>query len=215
MARSPIRAVPVALQGDEVPSFARRWEAARARGADRRELVRIAFDHHHAMVFATARRILDHRDDAEDAVQGVFERLARALDDVREPERIAGFLKTTAIRHCLRVLERRRWWSGGKGAALARELGDESLEPADASLVVVVRQLLGRLPPAERVAIVAKFVEQLSLEEVALAMETSVSTVRRRIASARARLAALDVGDGDAGALVRDLSLDAGEEGSP
>lgn len=204
---------PTALEVVEADTFARRWTAARARGAARAELVRIAFDHHHAMVVSTARLMLEDRHDAEDAVQSVFERFASKLESVREPERIPGFLKTMITRQCLATLQRRRWWLGRRGVALAHELASEPLDPADATIVVAVRELLAVLSPAERVAVVLKFVEQLSLEEVAEAMDVSVSTVRRRLADARARMARLAPDEARA-TLLRELPGDDDEGGT-
>jgi RNA polymerase sigma factor (sigma-70 family) len=213
---APCPREPSALEVVEADtSFARRWTAARARGATRAELVRIAFDHHHPMVGATARLMLDDRHDAEDAVQSVFERFATKLDSVRDPERIPGFLKTMITRQCLATLQRRRWWLGRRGAVLTHELASEPLEPADATIVVAVRELLAVLSPAERVVVVLKFVEQMSLEEVAAAMEISISTVRRRLAAARTRMAGLALAPDDPRAtLLRELPGDDEEGGT-
>lgn len=169
------------------PTFASEWSAAVAGSASGRELVRLAFAYHHAMVYATVRRILGDPAEAEDVTQTAFEILARTVASLRDPAAVPGFLKTTATRECLALAKRRRWWQGKKGTVIAHELA-QPRDEADAALVAAAHELLARLEPAERVAVVLKFVEQHSLEEVAEIMETSVSTVRRRLASARARV---------------------------
>lgn len=170
--------------------FDAQWEASIARQAGPNELVRLAFRHHHAMVFATANRILDDRFEAEDVTQGVFEILARKLETVRDPAKLPGFLKTCAVREALAVVKKRRWWKGRRGTLYLQSR--EEAASADAHDVASVRQILSMLQPDERTAVILKFVEHHSHEEVAALMETSVSTVRRRLDSARKRVAAMD-----------------------
>jgi RNA polymerase sigma-70 factor (ECF subfamily) len=170
--------------------FDAQWEASIAREAAPSELVRLAFRHHHGMVFSTANRILDDRFEAEDVTQGVFEILARKLDTVRDPAKLPGFLKTCAVREALAVVKKRRWWKGRRGT-LFLQSQEESAAP-EAHAVASVRQILARLEPEERTALILKFVEHHSHEEVAGLMGTSVSTVRRRLDGAKKRVAAME-----------------------
>lgn len=154
-------------------------------GVPREAPLRAAFREHHRRVYATANRILCDAAEAEDVTQAVFETLAHALarpDALREPERIAAFLHACAVRECLMLLRRRRWWKGPRGA---RALAVTPASGDDAFLVAAVRELLEGLSAEERIAVVLHLVEQQSYEEVAKAMDTSVSTVRRRLGSAR------------------------------
>src|SRR5690606_17420916 len=133
---------------------------------------RLAFRHHHGMVFATAHRILGEATEAEDVTQTVFEILARKLPQVRDPARLPGFLKTCAVRESLATLRWRR----------RRRLDLTQVDPQISEhddprtlAVVAVKQLLDRLEPVERAVVVLKLVERMSWEEVAEALETSVS----------------------------------------
>jgi RNA polymerase sigma factor (sigma-70 family) len=54
------------------------------------------------LVWATARAHRLSRDEAADVAQTTWLRLVENLDRIREPERIAGWLATTARRECLR-----------------------------------------------------------------------------------------------------------------
>ena len=55
-----------------------------------------------ALVWATARAHRLSRADAADVAQTTWLRLVENLDRIREPERLAGWLATTARRECLR-----------------------------------------------------------------------------------------------------------------
>ncbi len=181
----------VAVDGEKTGRvFDRQWEASVARQAGASELVRLAFRHHHGMVYATANRILGDRFEAEDVTQGVFEILARKLDSVRDAAKLPGFLKTCAVRESLAVVKKRRWWKGRRGTLFLQSQQESA--PASAHAVASVRQILARLEPEERTAVILKFVEHHSHEEVAALMETSVSTVRRRLDGARKRVAAME-----------------------
>jgi RNA polymerase sigma-70 factor (ECF subfamily) len=167
--------------------FHARWMELDRRRAPDRERVGLAFEHCHGMVFATARRIMGNPWEAEDVVQSVFEALADGLRRVRDPARIPGFLKTCTVRIAMKRTRRSRWRS--------RRLAEEAPAPAgpvaDADTTALVQQLLGRLEPQERAALVLKHVELHSHEEVAELMGVSVGTARRRVDEARRKLVAM------------------------
>lgn len=58
------------------------------------------------LITAIARSFRLHADDAADVTQTTWLRLFESIDRVREPERLAGWIATTARRECLRVLRR-------------------------------------------------------------------------------------------------------------
>lgn len=57
-----------------------------------------------SLVWATVRAHRLDRDEAADVVQTVWLRLVEHLDDLRDPDRLGGWLATTARRECLRCL---------------------------------------------------------------------------------------------------------------
>lgn len=181
MSESAHRPRPVAVDGVT-------GAGPRADGGDElRAWLRAAFRAHATGVYATAHRILADATDAEDVTQTVFETLARRVDTLRDDERLGAFLKSCAVRECLMLLRRRRWWLRGRGR---RALAPVPIEdgPTDAFLVAAVRELLAPLSPEERTAVVLKVVEEHTHEEVAALMGISVATARRRLASARTRM---------------------------
>jgi hypothetical protein len=61
-----------------------------------------------ALVTTTVRSFRLQDPDALDAVQMTWLRLAENLDRIQSPERLGGWLATTARRECLHILRRRR-----------------------------------------------------------------------------------------------------------
>jgi RNA polymerase sigma-70 factor (ECF subfamily) len=68
------------------------------------------------------------------------------------------------------------------------EVVSRSAPPDIAAELRAVYGLLGALPVEERVALVLRRVERLEVPEIAAQMQLSVSTVKRRLQAAEARL---------------------------
>lgn len=182
--------VPRIAEGSAASSeFHRGWRVLEERRASPAELIGFAFDHCHAMVFAIANRITGSRWEAEDVTQAAFESLLEQLDRIRDPARLPGFLRTCAVRIALRQVKRSRWRRNR--AELAFAFDPQQLIGDGPALAAMVRQLLARLDPEERAALVLKCVELHSHEEVAELMGTSVATARRRLEAGRRKLAAM------------------------
>jgi RNA polymerase sigma factor (sigma-70 family) len=64
-------------------------------------------DRFSSLVWATARAHRLSRDDAADVAQTTWLRLVESLDRIHDPERLGGWLATTARHESLRVLKRR------------------------------------------------------------------------------------------------------------
>lgn len=75
-----------------------------------------------ALVMKIARSFRLAPEDASDVAQMTWLRLLESIDRIREPERLAGWIATTARRECLRVLR-----------TSARELPTEDIDRGEAS----------------------------------------------------------------------------------
>ena len=167
--------------------FTHLWRDYIARNAPAAAVLRLAFGHYHRMVYSVAHRMLGSATDAEDVTQTVFEILHRTLDRVREPERVAGYLRQCAVREAIEVERRRRWWrTKGKGAVAMRQAPGRRDD--EAFVVTAVHQLLAALTAEERAAVILRMVEHHSHDEVAELMDVSLSTVRRRLRSAHEKM---------------------------
>jgi RNA polymerase sigma factor (sigma-70 family) len=148
------------------------------------ELVR----RHGPDVLAECRRWLADPGAGDDAFQATFLVLARRAAAVRDPARLAGWLRGVARR-----VARRARTQTAKRAALERPLtaAGEPAAPAStpvADLRAVLAEELGRLPPAYREAVSACGVDGLTRREAARRLGIPVGTLSNRLARAHALL---------------------------
>jgi len=142
------------------------------------------------MVLVLAERVLGSKPDAEDLAQEVFGRVHDKVKTLREPASLRSFVYSIAIRTLKSELRYRRlksWLSFRDPADLVdfRHV-TEDVESRD--LVAKVHALLNRLSPRDKLVFVLKRVETMTVEEIAVAMDISESTVKRSLAHASQRL---------------------------
>jgi RNA polymerase sigma-70 factor (ECF subfamily) len=141
---------------------------------------------HERLVFGTALRLLDNREDARDAAQEVFLRLYRNLRRVDEA-RMAAWLYKVTVNVCRDVGRARRPVS-----ELDAEHPSGAAGPEAGALEADRRRLLAnglrRLTEKERAAVVLRDLEGLSTREVAEAMGNTEATVRSHLSAARLKL---------------------------
>jgi RNA polymerase sigma-70 factor, ECF subfamily len=139
------------------------------------------------MVLMTARRVLGSRSEAEDIAQEVFCRVFLKAKTLREPEKLRSFVYSVAMRALaseLRRQKRRAWFHLNDGDAL----GDLGGEVESRDLLRKFHGLLMRLPARESLVFVLRRMEAMTVEEIAVVMETSISTVKRLLARASEEL---------------------------
>jgi RNA polymerase sigma factor (sigma-70 family) len=121
--------------------------------------------------------------DIGDVVQTTWLRLLENLDRIRDPERLAGWLATTARRECLRVLRRSGRESVGWDDESAPHLGERPSVPIDQLLLVEERdaqlwqcflRLSARCQQLLRVLMAA---EPASYAEIAQAWDMPVGSI--------------------------------------
>jgi RNA polymerase sigma-70 factor (ECF subfamily) len=148
---------------------------------------------HVAGVRAVVRRLLGNATDAEDVVQDAFVTAFEIWGQLREPEQAGKWLLTIAIRKVHRRFRKRRLL---RLLGLDQTTDDATLESfgrpditgeARAELALL-DALLQRVAATERVAWMLRYVEGMSLDEVATACECSLATAKRRIAAVNARV---------------------------
>ena len=155
------------------------------------EAIRDAYRRHHVAVRAFAGRLLGDNAAAEDLVHDVFVALSRAARGFRGDCSFEGFLVGIAAnlaRRHLRASKRRR-------AAFARLSLEPPVAPqppdqvaAEQELVTQLMRALDELPDKFRIAFVLVQIEERDASEVAALLGVPASTVRARVATARARL---------------------------
>jgi RNA polymerase sigma factor (sigma-70 family) len=150
-------------------------------------------------VYSVCFRMLGLQQAAEDISQETFLSAFRNVRNMRGTT-LRAWLLRIASNACIDELRRRRRQpqlsldmpaeDGDGGRAI--ETPDASPGPEQVVLGLEVRDALRdellRLPAEQRLAVVLCDIQQLSYEEIASAMETSVGTVKSRISRGRARL---------------------------
>ena len=173
--------------------------AARASNGDE-----LAFEcimrRHNRLLFRTARSILKSDAETEDALQEAYLRAWRALASFRADAKLSTWLVRIVINESLGRLRRR----GAQVIPLdtAMDLAEHQTEawmqddpdqrPDRVAMRGEVRRLMeariDTLPDAFRTVFMLRAVEELSVEEVALALEIPEATVRTRFFRARGLL---------------------------
>ncbi len=142
------------------------------------------------LVAGTAYGWLGDAEAARDAAQETFLDAYQHLAQLREPAAFGAWLKRIAVKHCDRQTRRRTPSveplhdlpepasndPGPDGAAEARSVGDR------------LRFAVEGLPPVERQVVALHYFAEASGEELAAFLEIPLSTVKKRLRSARARL---------------------------
>ena len=147
--------------------------------------VREAYRTHKDAIYRFAWRMTGSPSAAEDIVHDCFVSLLRnpnAYDPSRAPMR--PFLLAIA-----RNLARNRWRTEQRWSALDEEaFVAEPVDPAAGQVADLVARSVQLLPPFQREALVLFEYEQLSLEEIARAVDAEVGTVKARLHRARENL---------------------------
>jgi RNA polymerase sigma-70 factor (ECF subfamily) len=134
---------------------------------------------------------------ADDLAQEVFGRAVRALPEYRGESAARTWLLSIARRTCMDELRSR---SRQRRTLRAVASTAHTASVPDHSGQLAVEDLLARLDPDRRVAVLLTQVLGLSYEEVAEICACPVGTVRSRVARGRSDLLALLDADADAGA---------------
>ena len=135
------------------------------------------------LVMGVCRRVLGNRPEAEDALQATFWVLARRADSIRQPKTLPAWLHAVALRTARRAQQRL--------LPVARPVAEPQAadDPfADASWREVRQRLdeeVRRLPMRHQLPILLCYFEELTRDEAADRLGWSLSTLKRRLDSAR------------------------------
>jgi RNA polymerase sigma-70 factor, ECF subfamily len=148
-------------------------------------------ERHYDRCARIAIRILGNREDAEEAIQDAFLRAYKALGDYEERERFSAWLTRILVNQCRTVLA-----SARRRDAVFPDLDPRVLdfaveaEPSD-GVWPELERVLARLPAEQREAIVLKYADDLTYEEMSRITGAGESALKMRVQRAFARLRAL------------------------
>lgn len=117
-------------------------------------------------------------DAGPDAVQETLIAVLRGLRGLRDPEALYGWVRAIAVREAVRVARL-------QARTVPAEL-DELPAAGDPQLAADVRDVLDRLSPQHRAALVLRDLEGLDEQEVARLLDVPAGTVKSRLHRARA-----------------------------
>ncbi|MGB3442031.1 MAG: sigma-70 family RNA polymerase sigma factor [Actinophytocola sp.] len=163
---------------------------ARARDGDARayeEVVR----RYQAPIYRLGLRMLSSTVDAEDVAQEVFLTAWRRLPRLRDDAAFAGWLYRATTNRCLNLIRARRPVADVEldtRESPSADGGPEQAAEAGARLSALV-SALGALTPEQRACWLLREIHGRSYDEIARTIGTTATTVRGRIARARAVLA--------------------------
>jgi RNA polymerase sigma-70 factor (ECF subfamily) len=137
-------------------------------------------DEHQSMVFSLAVRMTGDRGLAEEIAQDVFLELDRNLDKLESEAHACFWLRRVAMSRSADALRRRRV----RSLDLWVELEDHhglKLEERASPLGTRLEQLLTTLPEPQRAALVLRYQEDLTPEEIAETLDAPLATVKSNL----------------------------------
>lgn len=163
----------------------------RAQSGDRSALGEL-FEQFERTVFAIAFRRLGDSDEAEELTQEIFIQIMTKLDQLRVPAAFPGWVKTLATRMAINRVVRRK-----VAVTLEPEVFQECVatertplcDLLDAERKEEVRDGLSALRDMDRETLQAFYVDGKSLNEMCDQFDAPLGTIKRRLHTARQRLA--------------------------
>ena len=127
---------------------------------------------------------------AEDLAQNVLVTVYRRANEIREPELFFGWLFAVARNELLRHVRQAQRQAGTvEYEPLSEALAEQLVGEPTGFQGLQLQDWLSYLEPAERDLIVLRFVEELSYEELAVALSIPLGTVKWRLFNAKQKLA--------------------------
>lgn len=146
-------------------------------------------------VYYHCRKMLKHEEDALDATQEILISMLTRLDRLQDPEAFWGWLSAMTANHCRNVLTRGRREAqipeDDEGNSLLdafesldeQAVPDKALDNDETRRMIV--ELVDQLPPPQRQCVLMFYYEEMSVKDIAAALETSEGTVKSRLNYAR------------------------------
>lgn len=137
-------------------------------------------DEHQSMVFSVALRMTGDRGLAEEIAQDVFLEMDEHLGKIRTPEHARFWLRQVTMNRSTDALRRKKvrgvdlWVELEDGHAVH---GEDRVSPVGNRL----EHLLTTLPEAQRAALILRYQEDMLPDEIAVALDAPVATVKSQL----------------------------------
>lgn len=147
-------------------------------------------------VYNLAYRMLNNSGEAEEAAQEVFIRAYTKLHMYNPDHKFSTWILSITSNYCIDLIRKRRalLLSIDEPLPAHPALQSDRIEGPEAQAVIgereeMVQQLLQTLPEDYREAVVLRYWYEMSYEEIADTMDTTVSAIKSRLFRARRQLA--------------------------
>ena len=146
-------------------------------------------------LLAHAWRLLRDQESARDAVQESWAEILRGFSRLRDDDAFAAWAYRIVSRRCARQIgriqsQRRLRDEASAEASAGPDLTEPSFPDVDG-----VRRAIRTLPPEQQAAIALFYLEEMSVAEVAVALDVPAGTVKTRLMHARRKLRGVLEGD--------------------
>ncbi len=170
-------------------------------------------------VYSIALRRLGNASEALELTQEVFLHVLRRIQQLREPERFAGWLRQISVRMAINHATRRVAPTAVENSVLegaCERTGQPLDELISRERAERLWAAIGRLRALDRETLIAFYVRGLSLVEIAEELVAPLGTIKRRLHTARKRLRTeLEASVESADEWTSGLALDAAELEDP
>lgn len=146
----------------------------------RREAFDVIVERHRRHVYQLCFRFMGNHEDASDLAQDVFVRAFKGLRNFKNEASLGTWLYRVAVNVCLnrRALKRPETEPLDPAAHVDRRLDSPLDRVLRDEKAAVVRQAIEKLPPKQRATLVLRVYQELSHEEIAAVLGSSVGAVK-------------------------------------
>jgi RNA polymerase sigma-70 factor (ECF subfamily) len=151
------------------------------------------------VVYGIVHRALGSQNDAEDVTQEVFFHLFARVGTLRDPGSFRSFVVSFALRIVKWELRRRRArrWLLLSPSNLLPDAPALDSDPESREVLRRFYAVLDQLAARDRLVFALRYLESMTLEEIAAALAISLSTVKRNLTRASARVSRWIAADRD------------------
>jgi RNA polymerase sigma factor (sigma-70 family) len=143
----------------------------------------------HPRLVAHAWRLLGDRDFARDAVQEAWVEIAKGLGRLVEERAFPAWAFRIVTRRCVRAVAKLAHTRKLERAILAEPEARDEPDPAvDTSSVQALKRAIQKLSSEQRATIALHYFEEMSVAQIAVALDVPLGTVKTRLMYARAKL---------------------------
>ncbi len=152
--------------------------------AGSKEAITLLYKLYQPSLLRFAFKILGDADLAQDTVQDAWILLVRTLNKLQHTSMFRARAFRAVRWRAFDTLRKR----DNSHEELSEDAAIDNENETKVATAGQINALIGRLPPAERHTVYLFYLEELSIAEIALVMETKPGTVKSRLHAARARL---------------------------